>query len=151
DWWSADLMSRLSPGAPVVLIMTLWHVDDLAHRVLQHDGREEEGGLWRVVRLPAFADSPDDPLGRAIGEPLPHPRIPEGDVEAARAHWEGRRKSTVVRDWYALYQADPKPVEGALLTVAELWAARLPMVPAHILQPDVEIISFLASTAKTTN
>ena len=130
DWWSADLMSRLSPGAPVVLIMTLWHVDDLAHRVLQHDGREEEGGLWRVVRLPAFADSPDDPLGRAIGEPLPHPRIPEGDVEAARAHWEGRRKSTVVRDWYALYQADPKPVEGALLTVDELRAARHMPPPA---------------------
>lgn len=124
DWWSADLMSRLSPNAPVVLVMTLWHVDDLAARVLKHDGTEDEGGLWRVVRLPAFADTADDPLGRLIGEPLPHPRIPEHDVDAARAHWETRRKATIARDWFALYQADPKPVEGALLTADELRAGQ---------------------------
>ena len=123
DWWSADLLSRLSPGAPVVMVLTRWHVDDLAGRVIAQDGHEDEGGLWRVVRMPAFADDPEDPLGRAVGAPLPHPMIDPGDTAAAREHWEDKRGSSSVRDWHSLYMCDPKPVEGALVT-AELLRSR---------------------------
>lgn len=131
DWYSADIVSRLSPGAPMVMVLTRWHPDDLAARALEQDGTEDEGGLWRVVRLPAFADSADDPLGRARGEPLPHPKIPEGDQDAAVAHWEDkRRQSLSVRDWYSLYQADPQPSEGALVTAAVMRARR--HIPAPV-------------------
>ncbi|MDQ0376505.1 terminase large subunit domain-containing protein [Amycolatopsis thermophila] len=131
DWYSADMLSRLAPGAPVILIMTLWHPDDLAHRVLQQDGRVEDGGTWRVVKLPAFADV-NDQLGRAPGEPLTHPKIPSDDVEALREFWERRRRSITARDWVSLYMCDPKPMTGALVTADQLrerWHLPPPAAP----------------------
>lgn len=116
DWWSSAFLSRLAPGAPVCVIMTPWHFDDLAHRVLDQEGDADEGGLWRVVKMPALATDVDDPLGRAPGDPLTHPLIPVEDVAGARRHWEGRRAQTLVRDWASLYQLDPQPAEGALVS-----------------------------------
>lgn len=65
DWWVFDVRPRLKPGGKVVLIMTRWHEDDLAGRILA-----EEADAWTVLRLPMEADSVDDPLGRAEGERL---------------------------------------------------------------------------------
>lgn len=125
DWLSADLGTRLAPGAPMVMILTPWHRDDIAHRVIAREGRIENGGRWRVVKMPAFCSDPEnDPLGRELGDPLPHPLIDPGDVEALRRHWNERRSGRTVRDWSALYQLDPKPAEGALLTEALLQARR---------------------------
>lgn len=137
EWWSSTLISRLAPGAPAVLIMTRWHPDDLAGRLLRDEGRDDEGGRWRVVDLPAMATDhqvyedgtrkcqcpagiPHDPLGRMPGEPLPHPRIPLWDTETALKHWQDKKRSSNVRDWNALYQADPTPAEGALVDAETL-------------------------------
>lgn len=119
DWYSADLLTRIAPGGPLVVIGTPWHHDDLLHRILEQDGTEDEGGQWRIVKLPAFAKA-DDPLGRAPGDPLLHPRLPLDDVEGSRAHWEAKRASSRVRDWSALYMLDPRPSEDALVTYALL-------------------------------
>jgi hypothetical protein len=124
DWWSAVGLSRLAPGAPVVLVCTRWHQDDLAGRLLDAEGTRAEGGRWHVVHLPALANSPADPLGRPLGAPLTHPAIPTADVAAAAAHWADKRATSTVRDWHALYQGDPRPAEGALLTGAQLRDAR---------------------------
>ncbi|MBO0819607.1 MAG: terminase family protein [Nocardiopsaceae bacterium] len=124
DWWSSVLMTRLAPGAPAVLILTRWHVDDLAGRVLASEGTVEQGGRWRVVHLPALATQPDDPLGRPIGGPLSHPKLPTRATEALRAHWEDKRATATIRDWAALYQGDPQPSEGALLSEEILRARR---------------------------
>lgn len=115
-WLSGDVISRLSPRAPVIMVMTPWHPDDLAARVLADQGRIEDGGRWLVIDMPALCTHPDrDPLGRAYGAPLPHPKIPLRDVAAALAHWEDKRSSSTVQDWSALYQLDAQPAEGALL------------------------------------
>lgn len=124
DWWSSVAMTRMAPGTPVVLIMTLWHPDDLGSWLLTTEGRVEDGGLWRVVRMPALADRRDDPLGRDLGEPLPHPKIPEHDTARLSRHWADKRRTMLVRDWHALCQADPQPAEGALLTGDVLIARR---------------------------
>lgn len=123
DWWSGDVTSRLAPGAPVVLLQTRWHVDDLAGRLIAEEGMAQEGGRWQVIYLPALAvpadpdrSIPPDSLGRQPGQPLSHPRIPAGDTVRLRAHWEDKRKSATPRDWAALWQGDPRPIEGALLT-----------------------------------
>lgn len=133
DWWSSTLISRMAPGAPIVLIQTRWHPDDLAGRLLKEEGRLEDGGRWVVVELPALAvDHPlddegartcscapeavHDALGRLPGEPLPHPKIPLADKAAALAHWEDKRRSSTIRDWHALYQAEPVTSEGALVS-----------------------------------
>ena len=116
-WLSADIISRLSPGAPMIMVMTLWHPDDLASRVVADEGTTAEGGRWEVVRMPAFCDDPEhDPLHRKLGDPLPHPKIRAGDTARATIHWQDKRRASTVQDWHALYMCDPKPAEGALLT-----------------------------------
>ncbi|MFC1418717.1 terminase large subunit domain-containing protein [Streptacidiphilus cavernicola] len=115
--YSADLLSRLAPDAPMILIQTRWDPDDLAGKVVAQEGRVEDGGRWLVINMPALCTDPaTDPLGRAMGEPLPHPKIDPNDKAKARRHWEGRRAGTSVQDWFALYQGEPRPVEGALVT-----------------------------------
>lgn len=140
DWYSADMLTRRSPGAPVVLIQTRWHVDDLAGRVTKKDGVEgKNGGLWRVLRMPAYADKADDPLGRKLGAPLPHPKVPEGDVDGLRAHWEEHRSTVSLRDWFALFMADPQPVSGALVTEELLRLRRHHPMPAEAQKSGVGI------------
>lgn len=120
-WFSADITSRLSPGAPIILIMTPWHEDDIAARVIVDQGRADEGGRWRVIRMPALCDDPKrDPLHRKEGDPLPHPRIKPGDRMRLLAHWQEKRNTSTLQDWFSLYQCDPKPTEGALLDRALL-------------------------------
>lgn len=98
DWYKFDLMTRLKPGAAVILIQTRWHEDDLAGRLLA-----EEGDRWRVVSLPMEAEL-NDPLKRQPGEPL----WPEWFTDQMRA--DAKRDA---RLWSALYQQRPTPEEGA--------------------------------------
>lgn len=125
DTYSSTLLSRLSPGAPIILIQTRWAPDDLAGKVLEEEGDAADGGRWHVIHLPAFADPRfgPDPLGREPGGPLPHPKIPVLDVPRARLHWEEKRRTSTTRDWSALYQGDPIPTAGQLVS-EELLAAR---------------------------
>ena len=120
DWYSSVFLTRRSPGAPVIIILTRWHPDDQAGRLIRDEGLVEDGGKWRLIHMPAIADSPNDPLGRAIGDPLPHPKIPITDRAGQLEHWETARASVTMRDWHALYQGDPRPLEGALLTADEM-------------------------------
>jgi predicted phage terminase large subunit-like protein len=108
DWYRNDVYTRLRPGGRMVLIQTRWHPDDLAGRLLEE--MAAGGDQWRVVCLPALADSPDDPMGRPIGAAL----WPEWEDEAALA-----RKRAVVgeRDFAALFQQQPRVAEGALIMI----------------------------------
>lgn len=130
DWWSGDINARLAPGTPVVLVQTRWHLDDLAGRLLKDQGRVEEGGRWRVLHLPAIAGE-NDALGREPGEPLSHPKVRSSDREGLLAHWTEKRRTSSVRDWHALYQGDPQPGEGALITAEVLRDRRYPIAPAQ--------------------
>lgn len=99
DWYTDDLYTRREPGASMVLIMTRWHEDDLAGRIL----RSEDAHEWTVVKLPALAMK-DDPLGREPGAAL----CPERFDERAL-----RKIQTVLgRSFHALYQQEPQEQEG---------------------------------------
>jgi len=67
QWYTSTLYTRLEPGGRMVLIMTRWHQDDLAGRLLKQ--AEEGGEQWEILKLPALAEK-DDPLGRKEGEAL---------------------------------------------------------------------------------
>lgn len=130
DWYSAVWSTRRQPGTRECLVMTRYHADDLAGRLLDQDGRTEEGGEWDVLHLPALALAPDpekgiyaDPLGRAPGEPISHPKIDPADTQALIEHWATQRRRTTNRDWNALFQGVPFDAEGALLTADDLKAA----------------------------
>lgn len=142
NWWSSVLTTRLSPGAPIFVIMTRWAIDDLAGWLLSREGRLEEGGKWRIVHMPAIADlalTPfGDPLGRADGDPLSHPKVPDGDRQALLDLWAMKKASVLPRDWAALYQGDPAPAGGTLLAHSDLERVRAPL--AQKLPPAVRIL-----------
>lgn len=104
DWWTDVGSTRLAPGAPVVVILTRWHHDDLAGRLLN----AEDGHRWRVVNIPAEAIDDTDPLGRAPGE----------FMESARGRtveqWERIRTQVGPRTWASLYQGQPSPVSSGI-------------------------------------
>lgn len=111
--WEAyvdDFCSRLIPGAPQIMILTRWHEDDPAGRILPQgwDGESgwcngRDGRKWYVICLPAIADRKDDPLGREIGETL----WPQW---FSHEHWEPFKRNP--RTWSSLYQQKPAPQEG---------------------------------------
>jgi hypothetical protein len=110
DAYVDDFCSRLIPGAPQVMILTRWHADDPAGRILPEDWSGEsgvfqgqDGRVWHVVCLPAIADRHDDPLGREIGETL----WPEWFT---LDHWKPFQKNN--RTWTSLYQQKPSAPEG---------------------------------------
>lgn len=119
DWYSSVALKRLQPDRNAVVgILTRWHEDDWAGRRITEEGRLEGGGRWKVVHLAAIADPKfgPDPLGRAAGEPLPHPKIPTRDRVALLAWWHDMKRTSTVRDWHSLAQGDPQPSEGALVS-----------------------------------
>lgn len=107
-----DLLTRLLPGAWVIIIMTRWNEQDLVGEILPHDYKGESGmircrdGLdWEVLNIPAKAEHADDPLGRAPGEYLWTNYYPP-------KHWqmfENGQGPTRQRTWSSLYQQRPTP------------------------------------------
>ena len=119
DWWSSTGSARLQPDmGAVILVQTRWHEDDMAGRRIADEGTTDRGGRWKVVHLPAIADPRFgvDPLGRQPGEPLTHPKIPTRDRARLASWWADKKRTSIVRDWHSLYQGDPKPVQGSLVT-----------------------------------
>jgi predicted phage terminase large subunit-like protein len=105
-----DFCSRLIPGSPQVMILTRWHEDDPAGRILPEgwDGESgrfqgRDGRTWDVLCMPALADRADDPLGRALGETL----WPEW---FSLEHWAPFQRNR--RTWTSLYQQKPTAAEG---------------------------------------
>ena len=103
--WSvyrAVALTRLTPDGAIVLIMTRWHEDDPAGRILS----SEKG--WEIINLPFEAEE-NDLLGRAIGEPL----WPEFGFN--RAWMEDMKPRLGSRVWTAQYQQRPASLEGEVI------------------------------------
>ena len=108
DSFRADLSTRLSPGAPILLASTRWHEDDLAGWLMRN-----EPGRWEVVNIPALSqEGVPDALGRPPGVWIEHPRG-RSDVE-----WQQVRETAGERVFSALYQGQPTPASGGLFSGA---------------------------------
>lgn len=103
DWFRSVAVTRLEPGAWIVLVMTRWHADDLVGRLLSRDGKED----WEVLSLPALAEDEGDALGRPPGAALWPERFDETALAKIRRevgpHW-----------WSAMYQCRPQPAGGGV-------------------------------------
>ena len=100
-WYQSVAYSRLTPWSDgserppaVVLIMTRWHADDLAGRLLE--AQEKGGDTWTILHHPAL-----DRNDRSFWPS----RFPD--------EWFHRmRANTDPRIWTCLYQGDPTPALG---------------------------------------
>ena len=98
--------TRLMPGGAIILVMTRWAYDDLAGYLLEE--KTHEG--WTVLMLPAIAEHDGDILGRKAGEALWEDQYP---LPALRKI----RQTIGTRDWNALYQQQPLPSEGGMVSL----------------------------------
>ena len=101
DWYTSTAYTRLAPGGGILVILTRWHDDDLAGRLLAAaaDGADD----WEVVKYPAIAEQDEE--FRLEGEAL-HPE--RYDVPSLTKI----QKAIGPRDWSALYQQNPVADEG---------------------------------------
>ena len=108
EWYTAVFYTRLAPGGNILIVLTRWHEDDLAGRLLAAAAADPQADQWTVLTLPAVAE---EPVARY------DPRKPGEVLWPAR--WDAaemRRKRAVVgeRDWASLYQQRPAPDEGEI-------------------------------------
>jgi predicted phage terminase large subunit-like protein len=105
EWFRSELVTRLKPRGRIVLVMTRWHCDDLAGRLIEHGG-------WSVLRLPALAEM-DDPLGREVGAAL----WPEWEDRPALLE---KRALLGERHFSALFQQAPLRAGGQMFDPRQL-------------------------------
>lgn len=105
EWYQSVVLTRLHPGAKMVIILTRWHRDDLVGRILDD---AEERADWKVVNLPALIENKqqrdEDPLKREIGMALWGARYCKNLLEKLK-----RRVGSKV--WHSLYQGNPRDPE----------------------------------------
>ncbi|HVH39244.1 MAG TPA: phage terminase large subunit [Gemmatimonadaceae bacterium] len=119
DWFRDDLMSRLEPGASLIVNMTRWHEDDIIGRL----HRDPLGEKWIHVELPAVIGANGDP-------------VDERTDANARALWPevwGLDRLAPVRmrgehGWWSLFQQRPFPKGGAMFKRA--WFGVVEAAPA---------------------
>lgn len=106
DEYQSTISTRLHAGGAIILILTRWHEDDLAARLLNPEyGKVED---WKILSLPAISEDDDDALGREPGEPL----WPERGYDL---DWlEQKKQSVGTYAWSSLYQQHPTPSTGAM-------------------------------------
>jgi predicted phage terminase large subunit-like protein len=110
DWFRSDLKSRLKPGAKIVLICQRLAANDLAGLMIQEHAENPTRRL-RVINLPMVADSPDDPLGRQIGDILwPEWYTPEMVADL--------RKDDLT--WRTMWQQQPPSSSGDWISAEDI-------------------------------
>ena len=103
DWYTDVFLTRLHNKSKQILIMTRWHEDDLAGRLL-----EREPEKWTVIKIPAVKEDnelKEDP--RQIGEALWEQR------HSLKRLDEIRNRSP--RTYAALYQQRPVVMGGNIV------------------------------------
>lgn len=95
-WWTTTLRTRLNPGGAIVLIMTRWHYDDLAGRLIKAAEDDPEADQWEVLSLQAIDEE---------GAPLWPERYDLRALQQVRATMGSRM-------FECLYQQRPSRAEG---------------------------------------
>lgn len=95
NWFTSTAFTRLEPKGVVILVMTRWHLDDLAGRILAHP---DLGPKTKVMRFAAMSEFQESNRGQY--EPLWPDKYPKEELLDI--------KSTIgPYDWACLYQGSP--------------------------------------------
>lgn len=149
DWYTTTFLTRLHNESQQLLIMTRWHEEDLAGKLIKMDKDLElpESERWVVVNLPAILELEAD-------------RTPGDSRELGEALWEsqhslktlkGRRKIDKVV-FSAMYQGKPAPAEGSVIKTGWFNTFTYTELVNHSLREKVKIVPvFYVDGAETTN
>ena len=109
--WLMSFKTRLAPHSKVILIMTRWHEDDLAGRLLA----EEEN--IKLLRFPCECEEEDTAVEKALGRHIGDALCPE--IGKGNAWLHEYKKGLVSREgsmtWNALFQGRPTAMEGNII------------------------------------
>ena len=108
-WYGSVLYTRLEKDAKILLVMTRWHEDDLAGRLIKQMKDNADADQWTIINLPAIKEddlNPDDP--RDIGEALWPSKYDVKTLTSIFATIGTRYKTS-------LYQQKPSPTEGSII------------------------------------
>lgn len=118
--FKASLMTRLMPGASVIIVLTRWHTDDLAGALLA-----EPGSRWRCVNIPAISTAgvPDALMRDRSGVAM------TSAVGRTAAQFREIEAEVGSRAWAAMYLGTPSTPAGGLIKRHWLDDWRLPAAP----------------------
>lgn len=139
NWYTDVFLTRLHNNSKILLIMTRWHEDDLAGRLLK-----QEGDKWTVICIPAIREDAkikEDP--REIGEALWEERHSRERLK------EAEHRSP--RTFASLYQQRPT-VEGGNI-IKRNWFGHVSVDEFKRIHDDEPVVYFIdtAYTDKTSN
>lgn len=115
DWYNTVLSTRLHNDSKQLFIMTRWHEDDLAGRILKAEPQD-----WTVLSIPAICETEHDGnlhSPRHIGDALWENRHSKRKLE--------KQKARAPREFSALYQQHPT-IEGGNIVKRD-WFRRISM------------------------
>jgi predicted phage terminase large subunit-like protein len=102
NWMTDDYMTRFSDKGALLMIMTRWHLDDPAGRLMENHPDV------RVCRYPAIAEQ--DEQYRKAGEPL----FPE---LKSKEFLDNQRSVMTLAGWQSIYQQAPIIVGGDMFPI----------------------------------
>lgn len=108
DWYKTTFYTRQEGNAAIVIILTRWHDDDLAGRLIMEQSESETNGdshfdKWEIINFPAIATHEEK--FRKEGEALWPAKF---DLEKL----ERTKKTLGPYKWSALYQQNPVDAES---------------------------------------
>lgn len=137
-WYRSSAYTRLEDGGAIVIMHTRWHREDLSGQLLKAMATNPMADRWTVVCLPALAYEQnefsineethqagllsglwmdhEDPLKRKPGEALWPAKYNEDALARMRENLEGENGPY---EWWALYQQQPRPMEGGFFGVSD--------------------------------
>jgi len=131
DWYDSTLYTRLEGTGNVLVILTRWHEDDLAGRLLEKAKKSRQADQWEILEMPAIREDMTNSLDpRPIGEPLWPDKFNENRMTQIKA-------SVGSKIWSSLYQQQPTPGEGAIFL--KQWFKRYVRLPEG--RPILKLIS----------
>lgn len=172
NWFSSVAYTRLMPNGRIVLIMTRWHEDDLAGRLIENMKKVPGADQYEIIELQAwdenrskkpfmiveceFPDDWDDPAENLKLLDTENYRIKKQsarlvhlDDGALWPEWYGGERlkqikaNILPRHWQALYQQKPRPEDGAYFKRKNLrWYVTRDQLAAN-LGPDNKLLADL--------
>lgn len=112
DWYGSTFYTRARKNAKILIILTRWHEDDLAGRLLRQMEEDPQADRWEVLSLPAIYD----PNLKYI-----HPEDPRKPGQALWPDFKDEKALVIIKAtlgsylFNAMYQQNPSPPEGSIL------------------------------------